>query len=82
MHWTQSGQYSRHREYPWNLASMQIYASYKWRRDFIDGIKSAGSLTRTRALKARHLLHAGRLSRLLFGLRGIHPLTPDKLSSP
>ena len=52
MLWSHSGQYSRHREYPWNLPSMQIYASYKWRRDFINGIKSAGSLTRTRSLKA------------------------------
>jgi len=51
IHWSESGTYSRHREYPWNLASMQIYASYKWRRDFVDGIKSAGSLTRTRPLK-------------------------------
>lgn len=51
LHWSESKQYSKYREYPWNLKCMQIYASYKWRRDFVKGIKTSGCLTRTRPLK-------------------------------
>ena len=50
MIWRQSEEYSRHREYPWTLGAMQIYASYNYRRDFIDAVKAPGALIHTRAL--------------------------------
>lgn len=52
MIWRESEQRSQHREYPWTLGSMQIYGSYKYRRDFIEAVKCPGSLSRTRLLKA------------------------------
>lgn len=52
MIWRDSEQRSRHREYPWTLGSMQIYGSYKYRRDFIEAVKCPGALSRTRPLKA------------------------------
>jgi hypothetical protein len=53
MIWRESEKRSQHREYPWTLGSMQIYGSYKYRRDFIEAVKCPGSLSRTRPLKAR-----------------------------
>jgi hypothetical protein len=40
----------KHREYPWTLGSMQVYASYRYRRDLVEAVKSPGALTRTRPL--------------------------------
>lgn len=51
MIWRESEQRSQHREYPWTLGSMQIYGSYRYRRDFIEAVKCPGSLSRTRPLK-------------------------------
>lgn len=51
MIWRESEQRSQHREYPWTLGAMQIYGSYKYRRDFIEAVKCPGSLSRTRPLK-------------------------------
>ena len=48
----------RHREYPWTLGSMQVCASYRYRRDLVEAVKSAGALTRTRPLVVRRGLRA------------------------
>ncbi len=53
MLWRESEPCSRHREYPWTLGSMQIYSSYKYRRDFVEAVKCPGSLARTRPLRVR-----------------------------
>ena len=46
----------KHREYPWTLGSMQVYASYRYRRDLVEAVKAAGALTRTRPLVVRRKL--------------------------
>ncbi|BDA43750.1 probable chaperone protein DnaJ at C-terminar half [Coccomyxa sp. Obi] len=54
-HWRVRG----FREYPWTLSSMQVYASYKYRRDLADAAKVAGIMGRSRQLRrseAEHLL--------------------------
>ncbi len=51
MLWRESDVRHRFREYPWTLGSMQIYGSYKYRRDFIETVKCPGALSRTRSLK-------------------------------
>lgn len=78
MHWSESKQHNKYREYPWNLNCMQIYASYKWRRDFINGIKSPGCLTRTRPLKVLRWTPVKALSRHICGLHHM----PASLTKP
>ncbi|KAK9915278.1 hypothetical protein WJX75_007018 [Coccomyxa subellipsoidea] len=54
-HWRVRG----FREYPWTLSSMQVYASYKYRRDLAEAAKVTGIMGRSRQLKrseAEHLL--------------------------
>ncbi|KAK9814057.1 hypothetical protein WJX72_000065 [[Myrmecia] bisecta] len=47
-HWRDRG----YQEYPWTLGSMQVYASYTYRRDLTEAAKEPGMLSRTRVLKA------------------------------
>ena len=49
----------KHREYPWTLGSMQVYASYRYRRDLVEAVKTAGALTRTRPLVVRRAAARG-----------------------
>jgi len=49
----------KHREYPWTLGSMQVYASYRYRRDLVEAVKTAGALTRTRPLVVRRATACG-----------------------